>query len=66
MQFDAKTGRFSVEARDLASAAHQFKYALRNIRLAAGLPLHPYKQSGLGPVDHAQIWICENQRICQT
>lgn len=55
MLFHAPTGRFVVSQEGLRSCSDQLLFAIKQIRLSAGLPLEPYpRQTELSPADHAQ------------
>ena len=55
MQYHAPTGKFVVPQEGLKACADHMRYAIGQIRLAAGLPLAPYaRDSALTPADHAQ------------
>lgn len=55
MRFHAPSGGFILAAEELRRASDNARYALRNIRRAAGLPLTPYPDPVcLTPAEHAQ------------
>jgi hypothetical protein len=55
MQYHAPTGKFVVAQDGLQACASGLRFAIKQIRLTAGLPLEPYaRDSALTPADHAQ------------
>jgi hypothetical protein len=63
MIYDALKDRFSLDQSNLRQAAGNFRYALKNVRKAAGLPLDKYQRDGaLTPADHAQKGIIEGAK----
>ena len=46
MRFHQPTSSFVIHRQDLENAADALRWALRNIRACAGLPLGPYEHSG--------------------
>ena len=63
MTYDATRDRFTVDHSNLQLAAGSFRYALQNVRKAAGLPLDKYKNDGLlPPADHAQKGIIDGAK----
>jgi hypothetical protein len=61
MMFHAPTGRMVLPADAMKKGASSLRWALKNIREAAGLPLDRYtREPGpLGPADFAQIAVIE-------
>lgn len=56
MQYHAPTGKFVLVQDGLKSCADGLLFAIKQIRLTAGLPLEPYARdtAALTPADHAQ------------
>lgn len=60
MNYHAPTKQFTVAVKDLEHAAGSLRYAMRHIRLMAGLPMTPHKRDGaLTSADHAQKGILD-------
>jgi hypothetical protein len=60
MMFHAPTGRMVLPADAIKSGAMHMRWALKNIREAAGLPLDRYERHGpLEKADFAQIAVIE-------
>lgn len=64
MNYHAQSRQFTVSHKDIQMAADSFIYAIRNIRLAAGLPLTRYKREGgmLEDHDHAMKGIIDGAK----
>lgn len=60
MTYDPKTKTLRVSPDDMSRAYGYLMYALKNIRVAAGLPLDAYKKPGpLEPADFAMKGILD-------
>lgn len=62
MTYDATRDRFTVDHEKLKLAAGSFRYALRHVRKAAGLPLDRYNGDALTSADHAQKGIIDGAK----
>jgi hypothetical protein len=58
--YNPKTKSIQIKPEDMEMAYHNFLYAIRHIRIAAGLPLDRYKHEGLlSDTDHAMRGILQ-------
>lgn len=64
MMFHAPTGRMVLPAEAITAGAGHLRWALKNVREAAGLPLDRYDRAGpLESADFAQIAIIEAAEV---
>lgn len=63
MKYHAPTKSLTVSVDALEGAALALRYAIRNVRKQAGLPLEPYKGDVImGPAQHAEAGILDAAR----